>query len=358
MLGLRTRKSPLIGVDLSPGSVKLLELRRLKSGAESAFQVESYAVEPLPTGAIVEKKIVDPEAVGDAIKRALKRSGSKARRAAIAVSDASVISKVVTVPASLTDREMEEQIYLEADQYIPYALDDVNLDFSVIGPSGKGGDLVDVLLVASRRENIADRLWVLQVAGLTADVIDVEGCAISNACEVLIGELASMTRQKQPFALADIGASAIAVNVFGEGRVLYSREQAFGGDQLTEEIARHYDLSTEQAVVAKRKGGLPASYQTEVLAPFMESVAQQISRALQFFYAASAQKKIDLLILSGGSANLPNIDTLIGERINAQTLIAQPFAGMKVSPGVDSEALLADGPSLLVAAGLALRGLD
>ncbi len=358
MFDFRARKAPLIGVDLSSSAVKLLELSRPKGPAETGFRVESYAVEPLPPGAVVEKKIADLEAVGETLNGAVKRSATKARRAAIAVSGSSVITKVISLPVSLSEREMEEQINLEADQYIPYALDDVNLDFTVLGPSAKGADLVDVLLAASRRENVSDRLAALELAGLTAAVVDVEGYAISNACETFIATIPAANRREQAIAVADIGANAIAVHVLDEGRVIYSREQAFGGNQLTEEIAHRYELTPSQAGAAKRKGGLPPNYQTEVLGPFLDALAQQINRALQFFYSASAQKQIGLMIIAGGNANLPNIDGVIGARINTKTLIAQPFTGMSFSPRVDSKALLADGPAMLVAVGLALRGFD
>lgn len=358
MFGFSRRKLPLIGVDLSSSAVKLLELSREEGPADPTYRVESYAVQPLPAGAVVEKKIADLEAVGETLKRAVKRSGTKAHRAAIAVSGSSVITKVISLPASLSEREMEEQIGLEADQYIPYALDDVNLDFTLLGPSAKGTDLVDVLLAASRRDNVSDRLAVLQLAGLTAAVVDVEGYAISNACETFLAGLPAANRRDQATAVADIGAHAIAVHVLDEGRVIYSREQAFGGNQLTEEIVHRYELTPAQAGAAKRKGGLPADYQAEVLGPFLDALAQQINRALQFFYSASAQKQIGLMIIAGGNANLPNIDSVIGARINTKTLIAQPFAGMACAARVNTQALLADGPAMLVAAGLALRGFD
>jgi len=358
MFGLGNKKPPLAGLDISSSAVKLLELSQPKGPAERSFRVESFAIEPLPKGSVVEKKITDIEAVGETIKRVVKRSGTKARRVAIAVSGSSVITKVISLPASLSDREMEEQINLEADQYIPYALEDVNLDFTVLGPSPKGADLVDVLLAGSRRENLADRLAALHIAGLTAAVIDVEGYALSNACDAFIAGIPSMTRWEQAIAVADIGANAIAVHVLDEGRVIYTREQNFGGNELTAEIARRFQLSPEEAGSRKRHGGLPASYETDVLAPFMDAIAQQISRALQFFYSASAQKEIGLIILAGGNANLPGIDAVIKERNNAETLVAQPFAGMSFSSRVDSKALLAEGPTMLVAAGLALRGFD
>ncbi len=354
MFGLARKHPPLIGLDISSSAVKLLELSQTPQSPDRPYRVESYAAEPLPANAVVDKKIADMEAVAETVKRVVRRSGTKASRAAIAVSGSAVITKVISLPAALSEQEMEAQIGLEADQYIPYALDEVNLDFSVIGPSAKGSGLVDVLLAASRRENVNDRTAVLQLAGLAPALVDVEAYAVGNACEALIPE----TRRYPSFAVADIGAHATTVYVLDEGRVVYTREQNFGGRHLTEEIEHSYKLSPAEAEAAKRKGRLPEDYEAELLVPFREAVAQQISRALQFFYSASAQKGIEFMVLAGGSANIPRLAEVVAERISAATAVAQPFKSMSAGPRVDTTALLADSPALMVAAGLALRSFD
>lgn len=358
MFGLVRKKLSLVGLDISSSAVKLLELSESGGRSERPYRVESYAVEPLSLNAVIEKKIADIEAVGETIKRAVQSSGTKAKRAAVAVSGSAIITKIISLPASLSPQEMEAQINLEADQYIPYALDEVNLDFSVLGPSKKSPDLVDVLLAASRRENLDDRIAALNIAGLTPAVVDVEAYALGNACEALLLGTRHSAQRDEVVAIADIGANTTAVHVLDDGRVAYSREQNFGGSQLTDEIQRRYKLSAAEAGIAKRKGGLPSSYKADVLDPFMEAVAQQITRALQFFYSASAQKRIGLMIVAGGNANIPDIDKVIAERVNAKTIIAQPFANMSAASRVDTKALFSDGPSMMVAAGLALRGFD
>ncbi|HEY9148576.1 MAG TPA: type IV pilus assembly protein PilM, partial [Gammaproteobacteria bacterium] len=175
------KKQAILGLDISTTAVKLLELS--KNG--DRYRVESYAVEPLPPNSVIEKNISDVEGVGEAIKRAVKRSGSKVRFAAAAVAGSAVITKVISMPGSLSDDEMESQIQLEADQYIPYPLEEVNLDFEVIGPTEDDPDRVDVLLAASRSENVDVRVAAIEHAGLDAKIIDVEAYAMENAFALL-----------------------------------------------------------------------------------------------------------------------------------------------------------------------------
>jgi type IV pilus assembly protein PilM len=306
---------------------------------------------------VVEKNIADEEAVGNAIRSVLKRSGSKAKRAAVAVSGSSVITKVISMPASLSEREVEEQIELEADQYIPYPLEEVNLDFEILGPSDKMPDMVDVLLAASRSDNVDARVRALELAGLTASVVDVEAYAMENACGLLASQLPNQG-EDQIIAVADVGATNTTLHVVHEKRIIYSREQAFGGRQLTEEIQRRYGLSFEEAGMAKRQGGLPDSYLSEVLEPFKEAMAQQVGRSLQFFFSSSAYSSIDQIILAGGSSSIPGVDESIEERLGTPALVANPFAEMSVASRVKPQSLSNDAPALMIACGLALRSFD
>ena len=189
----------------------------------------------------------------------MKKSGSKAKYAAMAVSGSAVITKVISMPASMTDAEMEAQIQLEADQYIPYPLEEVNIDFQLLGPSEKNPDLVDVLLAASRSENVEDRVAALDLVGLTASVVDVEAYAMETACTHLLDQFPEGGAD-QTIAVADVGATDTTLNVLHNNKIIYTREQNFGGRQLTEEIQRRYGLSREEAGMAKRQGGLPDNY--------------------------------------------------------------------------------------------------
>ena len=269
----KSKTPAVIGLDISSTAVKLLELGR--SG--DRYRVESYAVEPLPPNSVIEKNISDVEAVGEAIKRAVKRSGTRTKSAAAAVAGSAVITKIIAMPASLSEDEMEQQIQLEADQYIPYPLEEVNLDFEVLGPSENDPERVDVLLAASRSENVDVRMAAIELAGLKARVIDVEAYAIENAFSIMAPQLPEQGID-QTIAVVDVGATMTTLNVMHDLKSIYTHEQVFGGKQLTEEIQRRYGLSYEEAGMAKRQGGLPDNYVPEVLEPFKEAMAQQVSR--------------------------------------------------------------------------------
>jgi type IV pilus assembly protein PilM len=253
----------MVGLDISSTAIKLLELSR--SGGR--YRVESYTVEPLPANSVVEKSIADVEAVGEAIRRAVKRSGTKSKHAAVAVAGSAVITKVISMPSSVGDDEMETQISLEADQYIPYPLDEVNLDFEVLGPSAKNPERVDVLLAASRSENVESRTAAAELGGLTARIVDVEAFAMENAF-TLIAEMMEDGGAGRTIAVVDIGATMTTLNVMHDRKSIYTREQVFGGKQLTEEIQRRYGLSYEEAGLSKKQGGLPDNYIPEVLEAF------------------------------------------------------------------------------------------
>lgn len=352
-----SKKQAMLGLDISSTAVKLLELSKSSGRSGARYRVEAYAVEPLPANAVVEKNIADVDAVGQAIHNVVRRSGSKARQAAVAVSGSAVITKIITMPASLSDAEMESQIQLEADQYIPYPLEEVNLDFEILGSSEKNPEMMDVLLAASRSENVDDRVAALEIAGLTASVVDVEAYAMENAFTQIADQLPD-GGDDQTVAIADIGATTTTLNVLRNGKIIYTREQNFGGRQLTEEIQRRYGLSHEEAGMAKRQGGLPDNYVPEVLEPFKEAMAQQVSRSLQFFFSSSAYNSVDYIVLAGGSSSIPGVDELIEEKIGTPTIVANPFANMSVSSNVKPQGLSNDAPSLMIACGLALRSFD
>lgn len=351
------KKQAMLGLDISSTTVKLLELSQSSGRSGAQYRVESYAVEPLPANAVVEKNIADVDAVGQAVANVLRRSRSKAKHAAVAVSGSAVITKIITMPASLSESEMESQIQLEADQYIPYPLEEVSLDFEVLGASEKNPEMMDVLLAASRSENVDDRVAALDIAGVHTRIVDVEAYAMENAFTQILGQLPD-TGQDQTVAIADIGATTTTLNVLQNGKIIYTREQNFGGRQLTEEIQRRYGLSHEEAGMAKRQGGLPDNYVPEVLEPFKEAMAQQVSRSLQFFFSSSAYNSTDHIVLAGGSSSIPGVDELIEDKIGTPTIVANPFANMSVSSNVKPQSLSNDAPSLMIACGLALRSFD
>lgn len=342
----------MIGLDISSSAVKLIELSRSGDG----YKVEAYRVLPLPPNTVIEKNIADIDALAEAIQTIVKRSGTKLKDTVVAVSDSSVITKEIELPAGLTDLQMEMQIESEADQYIPYPMEEVAFDFDVIGPVENNPDLVRVLLAACRQENVEHRRQALEMAGLQPKVIDVEGFAIERAYKLLEGQVDQVG--DQVVAIADIGATMFSFTVLVDGKTIYTREQLFGGKQLTEEIQRRYGLSWDEAGEAKRKGGLPEDYETEVLAPFKEALIQHITRSLQFFYSSSHFNYVDQLFLAGGVCALEGLIDEVEQTIGLPTVVANPLLNMQISKSINASALANDAPALLLAIGLAMRSFE
>ena len=351
---LFSKKRPsLIGIDISSSSIKVLELGK----AGDHFRVEHYAVEPLPQNAVVEHAITEVEQVAEAVERAVKRSGTRCKHAAVAVSGAHVITKIIKMPANQTDQERQSQIEMEADHFIPYPLDEVNLDYQVIGPTEGGTEEVDVLLAACRKEIVDDYVAVIQRPGLTPMVVDIETYAVENAFSLIAGHMPGGGMEKT-VAILDLGATTTNINVMHNNRSVYTRDHNFGGRQLTEEIQRRYGLSYEEAGLAKKQGGLPDNYQTDVLRPFMEAMCQEITRGLQFFYSSTPFNAVDQILLAGGCSQIAGIDELVAARVGVPTMVANPFASMSLASRVKPQLLSNDASSLMVCCGLALRSFD
>lgn len=353
MLKLFQKKAnTILGIDISSTSVKLIELSR--SG--DRYKVEAYAVEPLPPNAVVEKNIAELELVGDAIKRVVAKARTNLKFAAVAVSGSAVITKKIQMESGLSDDDLETQLKIEADQYIPYPIEDVAIDFEVMGASTVDGK-DNVLLAACRKESVEVLEGSLALAGLKAKVVDVESFALERAYQ-LVAEQLSGDQNDLTVAVVDIGATMTTLSVMRNGETVYSREQVFGGKQLTDEIMRHYGLSVEEAGRAKKTGELPDDYQQEVLEPFKESVVQQISRSLQFFLAGGQYSNVDYILLAGGTASIPGLDQVVQQKVGVPTVVANPFSNMSLDGNVNAGALASDAPSLMIACGLALRSFD
>ncbi|NND38587.1 MAG: pilus assembly protein PilM [Pseudomonadales bacterium] len=342
----------MLGLDVSSTTVKLLELG--KQG--NRLRVEAYSVMPLPPNAVVEKNINDPEGVADSVRQIVAQSKTKVQNVAVAVAGSAVITKMITMEAGLTDDQLEAQILAEADQYIPYPLDEVAIDFEVQGPSEEDEGAVDVLLAACRKENVDLRVDALELAELVPTVVDVEAYCMETAFE-LFADGAGIDRD-ETVAILDIGSTMTTLSVLIGGRTIYTREQLFGGKQLTEEIQRRYGMTEQEAGFAKKAGGLPDDYASEVLAPFQEAVIQQVSRSLQFFFSSSQHDEVDRVLLAGGVAAMDGLAGLVQEKLGKPTSVANPFINMDISPKVDAEALNNDAPSLMIACGLAMRSFD
>jgi type IV pilus assembly protein PilM len=359
MFGFQIKNKPLVGIDISSTAIKLIEFSRLPEDSAAAYRVEHFAIEHLPPAAVVEKKIADVALVSKTIRTALERSATRAKRAAVAVSGSAVITKVIPVAGTMSEKEIESQIQIEADQYIPYPLEEVNIDFQVVGPTKGNPAMVDVLLVASRRENVEDRAGALEDAGLTPAVVDVEAYAMENAVSLLFADEQDPNEvPHQTVVVADIGAATTTLHVLHEGQIVYTREQNFGGQQLLEEVQRRYGLTRDVAMGKIVDGDVADGYETDVLKPFKDALAQQIGRGLQFFYSGTSFSRVDQILLAGRAASIPGIATIVSERLSLPTSIANPFLGMSIAPGIESQQLMREAPGMMIAVGLALRGFD
>jgi len=325
----------------------------LADGGKGAYRLESYSIAPLPRDAVVDGNITALDQVAEVIKQAWKQLGSREKRLALSLPAAAVISKKVLMPAGLREEDMEFQVEAEANQYIPFSLDEVNIDFQVLGPAADPEE-VEVLIAAARKEKIEDRVAAAEGAGLKVTVMDVETYATEAAYTLAATQLAN-NGKGQTVMIIDIGASNMHINVLHDNQSVYTREQAFGGAQLTQEIQRRFGISPEEAEIAKRRGGLPESYETEVLQPFTQSLALEVSRAMQFFTSSTQYNRVDHIMLAGGCASIAAIDVVVQERTQVHTLTANPFIGMSLNPKVRQPQLIADAPSLMIACGLAMR---
>jgi type IV pilus assembly protein PilM len=337
---------PLIGLDIGSSSVKIVELSEASKGV---FRLERYAIEPLPRGAVVDGNVDKIDVVAEAVRRAWRRAGGKVKNVAMALPASAVITKRIALPANLREEELEMQVESEANQYIPFALDEVSLDFQV-GPIPNAPDDVEVLIAASRKEKVEDRVAVAQAAGLKPIVVDVESYAARSAIERLIEQLPN-SGEGLVIAVFYIGANTTSVTVIHDGEAIYEREQPFGGQQLTGDISRTYGIPTEEAEQKKRSGDLPADYETAVLRPFIDTAATEITRALQFFFTSTRTAACQIL-LAGGSAVIGGLPDALMERSQVPTSVISPFRNGSVAEhprqaaAIDAPALLTPWPAM------------
>lgn len=356
------QKLPLIGIDITSSAVKLLEIHSYYNKLE----VASYGVAPLEKGAVVDRRIKDYQSVAHSIKEVIDKTQPNTNRVAVAVPAAAVITRTLSLPQALDDKAMETLVMLEAEQHIPYPLNEVAVDFQRLPALNPNDDNQPVLLVACRKEVTEQLDFALEAAGLVPIVTDVENFAMERSLSLIFNKLPinklpahQKSLSEEPHntlvAVADIGATTNVLNVLHNGKIIYSREQVFGGKQLTNEIQRHYQMSYEAAGLAKQQGNLPADYYFELLKPFKASLIQQIERQLQLFYSSTSHTKINSLVLAGGSSVIKNLPQLVQEKLGYTTYLANPFIGMSLNDKVDAQALAKDAPAFMIACGLAMR---
>ena len=351
---MRRGSPPLLGIDISSSAVKVVEL---VPGQKAPVRLQRYAIESIDRGAITDGNIENPEQVAEALGRAMRRMSTRTREAAIAMPSSAVITKRITLPAGLREEDYELQVESEASQYIPFAIEEVNLDFQVLGPAANGDDEVDVLLAASRKEKVEDRVAVAEMCGLRPIVMDIDSYAARHAVEHVASFLPN-GGQGMVLAVFDIGNVVTRVTILLNGQTIFERDQAFGGQQLTQDLVRLYGLTVEEAEIKKRTGELPENYHTEVLQPFVEQGAGDVARALQFFFTSTPYARVDRIYLAGGSCVVPGLVEAIADRAQVPTEVLSPFVGMEVADMVREKQLRLDAPALLTACGLAMRRFD
>ena len=352
---LQSKSPPLIGVDISSSSIKMVELA---DDGKTGLRLERYHIEPLPKDAVSEGNVNNLDAVAEALRGGWKRMGTRVRNLALALPTAAVITKKIVVAAGQREEELELQVETEANQYIPFALDEVNLDFRVLGHVPNNHDELEVLIAASRKDKVEDRVAAAEASGLKAMVMDVESFATQTAFELIERQQLPNGGKDLTIAIVDVGTNMTNVNVVRNDVSVYMREAPFGGNQLTQDICSRYSLSVQEAEAAKRAGGLPEGYESEVLKPFSDTLALEVARALQFFYTSTKYSQVDHIVLCGGCAAIVGIDQIVQQRTQVSTLVANPFVGMTHSSRVNPRHLASDAPSLVVACGLAMRRFD
>jgi len=348
---LGRKHPPVIGLDISSSSVKLVELGQTAGGD---FVLERFGSEPFEKGWIADGQIEKFDEVADAVRRVVQKSGTKTKQVVMAMPQSAVITKKIVLPAGLREEEMELQVETEANQYIPFSLDEVSLDFCVLGPSPTSAGDVEVLIAASRKDKVQDRQGLAEAAGLTPIVLAVESHASRLAMGRIIAGLPNEGRDAL-VALFEIGADTTSLKVLRDDELLYDRDQAFGGAQLTQLISRQYGFSFEEAEAKKLSGDLPDDYESTILVPFVDSLSQEIGRALQYFFTSTPHHKVHYVMMAGGTATLPGLKDRVTDLTGFASMVVNPFDGMQLGSAVRESRVRREAPSYLTACGLAMR---
>ena len=348
---LGRKHSPMFGLDISSSSVKLVELDQSANGE---YVLERFATEPFEKGWITDGQIEKFDEVAEAVRRVVDKSGTRTKQVAMAMPQSAVITKKIMLPAGLRDEAMELQVESEANQYIPFSLDEVSLDFCVIGPSATSAGDVEVLIAASRKDRVQDRQALAEAAGLKPVVLDIESHASRLAMSRVVAALPNEGKDAL-VALFEIGADTTSLKVLRDDEMLYDRDQAFGGSQLTQLISRQYGFSFEEAEAKKLAADLPDDYEGQILAPFVDSLSQEIGRALQYFFTSTPHHKVHYVMLGGGTATLPGLKDRVTELTGFASMVVNPFDNMQLGSAVREARVRRESPSYLTACGLAMR---
>lgn len=342
----------LVGLDIGSHSIKIVELKHQKK----RYELLNFGVAQLPPEAIVDGVIMDSSVVAETIRNLYANLKIKNKAVCTSVAGHSLIVKKIQLP-QMTEEELEEQIQWEAEQYIPFEIDEVNIDFQILGPVHEEEGQMEVLLVAVKKDIINDYASVIREAGLGISVVDVDAFAVENIFEVAYPE-----QLEKIVVLIDIGAGIMNINIVKNGVSAFTRDITVGGSNFTEEIQKEAGVSYEDAEVLKLGGGNDQVSPEEVsaiLSRVVDSVVLEVQRSLDFYSATSSEEEINSIFLAGGSSRIPGLPKALEDRLGIPVQIMNSFRGFAVSPkDFDPDYLEAMGPMAAVAAGLALRRTD
>ncbi len=347
------KQTSLIGVDIGSSSVRVVELEKHKD----QYKIHSYGSQALPEDVFEGKHIKDIEKLSFAIQEAVDNANTKTTSVAVAVPDSSVITKIIQLDRDLSDSEREELVIIEADKHIPYPIDEVSLDYEIIGPNAKNDSRDDILVVATRGEIVNSLIELMKASGLQAKVVDVESYVVERAASLFAQEMPNEGSNSR-IAIFDIGEIYTKLTVLDDRKAVFSREETFGFRQLAEEISRRYDIPTDKVTKLRKRGQLPDDARVEVIEPFKETISMQGKRALHFYYSAVEEHSVDQILLFGGVGSLPDVQLTIERLLEIPTKLINPIAKMSLGSGVDVKALNNESSSLLIASGLALRKFE
>jgi type IV pilus assembly protein PilM len=351
-MGFLSKHKPLVGLDIGSSAVKAVELTKSKRG----YELTGFAYEPLGPDAVVDGAIMDAPAVADGIKKTFLTGKFKSKAVATGVSGHSVIVKRVVVPAA-NDEEVDASIHLDAEQYIPFEITEVNLDYQVVGPGMTSADEpgMEVVLVAAKKDKIQNQTNVISLSGRSPDVVDIDAFALQNVYEANYGAGGDET-----VALLNIGASLMNINITRAGMPLFIRDVSVGGNQYTDILQKELQLNFQEAEDLKlgKTGGSEAQMVQPLLESITDMLIMEVQKTFDFFRETYPSETISQVLISGGTAHMLGLAERIQATFSHPTEVLDPFKSITIGAKVDSGKVTSLGPALAVAVGLALRGFD
>jgi type IV pilus assembly protein PilM len=351
-MGFLSKSKPLVGLDIGSSSIKAVELTKSKQG----YQLTGFAYESLGPDSVVDGAIMDGRGVAESIKRTFMLGRFKPKSVATGVSGHSVIVKRVVVPAT-TPSEVETSIQLDAEQYIPFDITEVNLDYQVVGPGITAAEEpgMEVVLVAAKKDKIQNHTNVISLSGHEPDIVDIDAFALQNVFEANY-----MSRPEETVALLNIGASLMNISITKGGMPLFIRDVSVGGNQYTDILQKELQLNFQEAEDLKL--GKTGGSEVEMVQPLLESITamliMEVQKTFDFFRETYPTETISQVLISGGTSRMPGLADRIQSTFSYPTEVLDPFRSITIGPKIDGDKVASLGPALAVAVGLALRGFD